>query len=214
MTERFLFVLFSVIWQDLVRDITYDSTKQNWSSLEPVFHESKRNKQFSLDLTTALKKSFYSSKKNIAEKCRESLIKKSTFIQYRGAKIYSPPENDRDIKTLEKEIKLLEKQLKQIHKRNKNDRSLINLGQIEEFLQQSSKSSYQIRDDKHIGYELFEEVSEDCDVEIYQSALKDQKNGLRRLMFNSFLIDIEPKEQLNRIFNARTYLILHQMQNK
>lgn len=214
MTERFLFMLFKVIWQDLMQDITFDSTKQNWQTLQAIFIKNKNNQQLRLDLTIALKKSFYSSKKMIAEKCRENLIKESTFIQYRGAKIYNPPKNDIDIKTLEKEIKLLETQLKQINKRNRNDRSLIDFNQIEEFLRQLSQSIDQkFKNDKHIGYELFA-FCDNCDVGIYQSALRNEKNGLRKLMFNSFLIEIEPKEELNRIFNARTYLILNQMRNK
>ncbi|MEO1186403.1 MAG: hypothetical protein AAFX46_17735 [Cyanobacteria bacterium J06636_27] len=215
MVEPPLFLLFKVIWQDLMRDITYDSTKQNWSSLQIVLDESKNNHQVSFDLTVALEKSFYSSKKIIAEKCREQLIKNSTYTQYRGAKIYSPPENDTDIKTLEKEIKLLEKQLKKIDNKKRKNETVINLNQIEEFIKQLSESNSQsFQKDNHIDNQLFEAANKHCDVDVYQSALRNEKNGLRRLIFNSFLIEIEPKEHLNQIFNARTYLILHQIRNK
>ncbi|MBF2014060.1 MAG: hypothetical protein IGS23_02360 [Rivularia sp. T60_A2020_040] len=89
MNEDFLFVLLKVIWQDLIQDVAYDSTKQNWQVLQAVIDENKHNKQVNQSLIIALNKCFYSSSKIIAEKCREELIKKSTFIQYRGAKIYS-----------------------------------------------------------------------------------------------------------------------------
>ncbi|WP_414621860.1 hypothetical protein [Calothrix sp. CCY 0018] len=61
----------------------------------------KNNQQVNQDLAAALEKSFYSSDKTIAIKCREELIKNSTYTQYRGAKSYKPAENDTAIKNLE-----------------------------------------------------------------------------------------------------------------
>ncbi|MEO1431108.1 MAG: hypothetical protein AAFV71_19010 [Cyanobacteria bacterium J06633_8] len=215
MAEPLLFVLFKAVWQDLISDIAYDSTKQDWQAFQLFFDKSKKNQQLALYLTVALEKCFYSSKKVLAQKCREHLIKNSTFIQYRGVKIYSPPEHDRDIKVLDSNIKLLEKQLKKIGKKNRNHQSIVNMNLVEEFLKQISTSNEKyLQQDKHVGEELFEEVNKDCDVDIFQSALRDEKYGFRKLMLNSFLIEIEPNEQLNSIFNARTYLILHQVRKK
>ncbi|MGF1674640.1 MAG: hypothetical protein ACFCUV_13280 [Rivularia sp. (in: cyanobacteria)] len=215
MTEDFLFVLLKVIWQDLIRDVAYDSTKQNWQVLQAVIDENKHNKQVNQSLIIALNKCFYSSSKIIAEKCREELIKKSTFIQYRGAKIYSPPQNDTDIRNLEGKIKFLEKQLKQTSKKHSNNQSFIIFNQLEELLKQLSQSDYQpYHEDKNINDKLFAEVEKDCNVDIYKTALRDDKNGLLKEIFNGFLIEVEPNEQLNRIFNARTYLILKQIRNK
>ncbi|MBE9215514.1 hypothetical protein IQ247_23090 [Plectonema cf. radiosum LEGE 06105] len=215
MTEDFLFILLKVIWQDLIQDVAYDSTIQNWQVLQVVIDENKHNKQVNQSLIIALNKCFYSSNKSIAEKCREKLIKKSTFIQYRGAKIYSPPQNDTDIRNLEEKIKFLEKQLKQIGKKHSNNQSLIIFNQVEELVKQSSQSEYKYYpEEKDIDDKLFAEAEKDCDVEFYKTALRDDKNGLRKQLFNSFLIEVESLEQLNRIFNARTYLILKQIRNK
>ncbi|AFY52758.1 hypothetical protein Riv7116_0149 [Rivularia sp. PCC 7116] len=215
MAQGLLFVLFKAVWQDMMSDIAYDSTKQNWQAFQLVFDESKKSQQLGLDLTVALERCFYSSKKVIAEKCREHLIKNSTFIQYRGAKIYSPPEHDRDIKILDSNIKLLEKQLKKIGKKNHNHQSIIKMNLVEDYLKQISHSNNQsFQQDKHVGEKLFEEANKDCDVNILKSALRDEKYGFRKLMLKNFLIEIEPNEELNSIFNARTYLILHQVRNK
>ncbi|NJM20748.1 MAG: hypothetical protein HC836_18450 [Richelia sp. RM2_1_2] len=215
MNEDFLFVLLKVIWQDLIEDVAYDSTKQNWQVLQTVIDENKHNKQVNQSLIIALNKCFYSSSKIIAERCREELIKKSTFIQYRGAKIYSPPQNDTDIRNLEQKIKFLEKQLKQTGKKHSNNQSFLILNQVEELVKQSSQSEYKYYpEEKDIDDKLFAEVEKDCDVDIYKTALRDDENGLRKQIFNGFLIEVESLEQLNRIFNARTYLILKQIRNK
>ncbi|MGB3756798.1 MAG: hypothetical protein WBA07_10530, partial [Rivularia sp. (in: cyanobacteria)] len=85
MAEPFLLILFKVIWQDLVENVAYDSTKQSWQVLQVIIDEIKNNKQVSQDLAVALEKCCYSSDKIIAEKCREKLIQNSTYTQYRGA---------------------------------------------------------------------------------------------------------------------------------
>lgn len=205
MAEFFLLVVFKVIWQDLVKDVGYDSRKHNWQSLGVVVDEIKKNKQVNQDLAVALKKCFYSSKNTIAQKCREELIQKSTFTQYRGAKIYKPPQNDKDIRILENKIKFIEKQLKKIQG------SVFSPEQIGELLKQLSQSSPESQDNIN---QLFEEAEKDCDVNIYKIAIRNEQNGLRKKIFDSFLTEIEPNQQLNRIFNARTYLILERVRNK
>ena len=112
MAEPFLLILFKVIWLDLIDNIAYDSTKQNWQALQVAIEAIKTNQQVNQDLAAALEKSFYSSDKTIAIKCREESIKNSTYTQYRGAKIYKPAGNDTAIKNLESKIKSWEKQLK------------------------------------------------------------------------------------------------------
>ncbi|MEB3217270.1 MAG: hypothetical protein VKN72_13710 [Nostocales cyanobacterium 94392] len=215
MNKDFLFVLLKVIWQDLIEDVAYDSTIQNWQVLQTIIDQNKHNKQVNQSLIIALNKCFYSSSKAIAEKCREELVKKSTFIQYRGAKIYSPPENDKDIRNLEEKIKFLEKQLKQIGKKHSNNESLIIFNQVEQLVKQSSQSGHKYYpEEKDIEDKLFAEAEKNCDVELYKTAVRDNQNGLRQQVFNSFLIEVEPLEQLNRIFNARTYLILKQIRNQ
>ena len=67
---------------------------------------------------------------------------------------------------------------------------------------------------KNAQNQLLEELEKDCDVIIYKAALREQKNGLRKLFFQSFLIEIQPNEKLNRIFKARTYLILSNIREK
>jgi len=215
MNEDFLFILLKIIWQDLIQDVAYDSIIQNWQVLQAVIDENKQNKQVNQSLIIALNKCFYSSNKSIAEKCREELIKKSTFIQYRGAKIYSPAQNDTHIRNLEEKIKFLDKQLKQIGKKHSSNQSLIIFNQVEQLVKQSSQSEHQYYpEEKDIDDKLFAEAEKDCDVEFYKTAVRDNQNGLRKQMFNSFLIEVEPNEQLNRIFNARTYLILKQIRNQ
>ncbi|WP_414621861.1 hypothetical protein [Calothrix sp. CCY 0018] len=34
MAEPFLLILFKVIWLDLIENIAYDSTKENWQALQ------------------------------------------------------------------------------------------------------------------------------------------------------------------------------------
>lgn len=215
MAEPFSFILFKVIWQDWLKNVAYDSTKQTWQALQVVVDEINKNKQISQDLALAMEKCFYSSDKTIAEKCREELIKNSTFTQYRGAKIYNPPENDTAIRSLEKKIKFLEKQLKQIDKKKSPNKSVLNPAQFEELLKQLSQSNYQSsREAKYIDERFLQEAETDCNVNIYKVTLRDKENGLRKLMFNRFLIEIEPNEQLNRIFHARTYLIVNRIREK
>ncbi|MEM9927623.1 MAG: hypothetical protein AAF915_28495 [Cyanobacteria bacterium P01_D01_bin.50] len=211
MTELFLLVVFKVIWQDLVKDVGYDSRKHNWQAIGIVIDEIRKNKQVNQDLAIALKKCFYSSENTIAQKCREELIQKSTFTQYRGAKIYKPPQNDKDIRILENKIKFIEKQLKKIEGKKLFDRSVFSPEQLEELLKQLSQSSPESQDNIN---QLFELAEKDCDINIYKTTLRDQKNGLRKQIFNSFLTEIEPHKQLNRIFNARTHLILDRVRNK
>ncbi len=215
MAEPFLFLLFKIIWQDLVENVAYDSTKQDWQALQVVIDEIKNNKQVSEDLAFALYKCFYFSDKNIAQKCREELIKSSTFTQYRGAKIYKPSENDTAIRKLENKINFLEKQLKQIDKK-KLAKSVLTFDKLEDLLKQISQTNYESSQEakKIIQNQLFEEAETDCDVKIYKTRLREQENGLRKQIFNSFLVEIEPNEQLNRIFNARTYLILNKIREK
>ena len=215
MAEPFLFLLFKIIWQDLVENVAYDSTKQDWQALQVVIDEIKNNKQVSEDLALALYKCFYFSDKNIAQKCREELIKSSTFTQYRGAKIYKPSENDTAIRKLENKINVLEKQLKQIEKK-KLAKSVLTSDKLEELLKQISQTNYESSQEakKIIQNQLFEEAETDCDLKIYKTALRDKQNGLRKQIFNSFLVEIEPNQQLNRIFNARTYLILNKIREK
>lgn len=211
MAELVLSVVFKVIWQDLVQDVGYDSRKHNWQSLGVIIDEIKKNKQVNQDLAVVLKKCFYSSKNTIVQKCQEELIKKSTFTQYRGAKIYKPPQNDRDIRILENKIKFIKKQLKKIEGKKLFDRSVFTTEQLEELLKQLSQSSQESQDNIN---QLFEEAEKDCDVNIYKTAIRNKENGLRKQIFNSFLVEVEPNEQLNRIFNARTYLILDRVRNK
>jgi hypothetical protein len=216
MAEPLLLILFKVIWQDLIEDVAYDSTKQNWQALQVVVDEIKNNKQVSQDLAVALEKSFYFSDKTIAEKCLEELIKNSTYTQYRGAKIYKPQENDTGIRRLEKKIKFLETELKQFDKKLFGKKSFLNSSELEELVKELSQSNYESskKAEKEAESQLFAEVEKDCDVNIYKAALRDEKNGLLKSMFNSFLKAIEPNEQLNRIFQARTYLILNKIREK
>ncbi|BAY86329.1 hypothetical protein NIES267_58350 [Calothrix parasitica NIES-267] len=216
MTESFLITLFKVIWQDLTEDAAYDSTKQNWQALQVVIDEIKNNKQVSQDLAFALEKCYYYSDKIIAETCREELIKSSTFVQYRGAKIYKPPENDTGIRKLENKITLIDKQLKQFGKKLFAKKSFINPSDLEELVKELSQRSYESSEanKKDAWNNLLQEVEKDCEVKIYQNRIRDKKNGLRKLMFDNFLIGIEPHEQLNRIFSARTYLILKNIRDK
>ncbi len=216
MAEPFLLILFKVIWQDLVENVAYDSTKQSWQVLQVIIDEIKNNKQVAQDLAVALEKCCYSSDKIIAEKCREQLIKNSTYTQYRGAKIYKPLENDTGIKKLENKIKLLEKQLKQFGKKLFAKKSSFNPSNLEELVKELSQSNYEALEAAKISAQnqLLEELENDCDVTIYNAALRDKNNGLRKLFFQSFLIEIEPNEQLNRIFNAKTYLILSNIREK
>ena len=213
MAEPFLLILFKVIWQDLVENVAYDSTKQSWQVLQVIIDEIKNTKQVSQDLAVALEKCCYSSDKIIAEKCREKLIQNSTYTQYRGAKIYKPLENDLGIRKLENKINFLEKQLKQFGKKLFAKKSSFDSSNLEELVKELSQSSYEASEAAKINAQnqLLEELEKDCDVTIYKAALRDQKNGLRKLFFQSFLIEIEPNEQLNRIFNARTYLILNKI---
>ena len=67
---------------------------------------------------------------------------------------------------------------------------------------------------KNAWNQLWEELEKDCDVNIYKAALRTEEKGLSKSMFKNFLIEIEPNEQLNRIFKARTYRILHSIRDK
>ncbi|MEM7712457.1 MAG: hypothetical protein AAF349_02595 [Cyanobacteria bacterium P01_A01_bin.68] len=216
MTESFLITLFKVIWQDLTEDTAYDSTKQNWQALQVVIDEIKNSKQVGQDLAVALEKCYYSSDKTIVETCREELIKSSTFVQYRGAKIYKPPENDTGIRKLENKYNLIDKQLKQVGKKLFTKKSFINPSDLEELVKELSQLSYEASEakKKDAWNQLLQEVEKDCEVNIYQTRIRDKKNGLRNLIFDNFLIEIEPNEQLNRIFSARTYLILRNIREK
>ncbi|MEL6460072.1 MAG: hypothetical protein AAFQ91_17780 [Cyanobacteria bacterium J06621_15] len=216
MTEHFLFTLFKVIWQDLTEDAAYDSTKQNWQALQVVIDEIKNNKQVSQDLATALEKSYYSSDKAIVEICHTELIKNSTFVQYRGAKIYKPPENDTGIRKLHSKSNLIDKKLKQFGKKLFAKKSFINPNDLEELVKELSQRGYETSEanKKDAWNNVLQEVEKDCEVKIYQTKIRDKENGLRKLMFNNFLIEIEPNEQLNRIFNAKTYLILKNIREK
>ena len=216
MTESFLITLFKVIWQDLTEDAAYDSTKQNWQALQVVIDEIKNSKQVGQDLAVALEKCYYSSDKTIVETCREELIKSSTFVQYRGAKIYKPPENDTGIRKLENKYNLIDKQLKQVGKKIFTKKSFINPSDLEELVKELSQLSYEASEakKKDAWNQLLQEVEKDCEVNIYQTRIRDKKNGLRNLIFDNFLIEIEPNEQLNRIFSARTYLILRNIREK
>lgn len=216
MTEAFLITLFKIIWQDLTEDTAYDSTKQNWQALQVIIDEIKNNKQVSQDLAVALEKCFYSSDKTIAETCREELIKNSTFVQYRGAKIYKPPENDTGIRKLESKNNLRDKQLKQFGKKLFAKKTFINPSDLEELVKDLSQISYEASEakKKEAWNQLLQEVEKDCEVKIYQTKIRDKEDGLRKLMFSNFLIEIEPNEQLNRIFSAKTYLILKNIREK
>ncbi len=216
MTESFLITLFKVIWQDLTEDAAYDSTKQNWQALQVVIDEIKNSKQVSQDLAVALEKCYYSSDKTIVETCREELIKSSTFVQYRGAKIYKPPENDTGIRKLENKSKLIDKQLKQVGKKLFTKKYFINPSDLEELVKELSQLSYEASEakKKDAWNQLLQEVEKDCEVNLYQTRIRDKKNGLRKLIFDNFLIEIEPNEKLNRIFSARTYLILRNIREK
>lgn len=216
MAEPFLLILFKVIWLNLIENIAYDSTKQDWQALKVAIDEIKNNKQVSQDLALALEKSCYYSDKIIAEKCREELIKNSTFTQYRGAKIYKPPENDMSIRKLEHKINFLEKQLKQFGKKLFAKKSFLNPKDLEGLSKEISQSSYEASEaaKKNAWNQLWEELEKDCDVNIYKAALRTEEKGLSKSMFKNFLIEIEPNEQLNRIFKARTYRILHSIRDK
>lgn len=216
MTEPFLLILFKIIWLDLIDNIAYDSTKQNWQALQIVIKEIKNNQQVNQNLAIALEKSFYYSDKYIAEKCRAELIKNSTFTQYRGAKIYKPAENHTAIKNLESKIKSRDKQLKRFGRKIFAKNSVLEISNLEEFLKQLSQSNYETSEavKKNADNQLLEVAEKDWNGNIYKAAIRDKENGLRKSMFQSFLIEIEPNEQLNRIFNARTYIILNQIRQK
>ncbi len=216
MAEPFIFVLFKLVWQDLLEDIAYDSMKKSWQTLQILIDQNKQHKQVSQDLIVALEKCFNLSLKTIAEKCRDDLIKNSTFTQYRGAKIYKPIENDTDIKNLENKINLLEKQLKQLNTNRLDNSSVIKPDQLHELLIQLSQPNYQHSPEvkQDINNQLFKQAEKDCHVNIFKATIRDQKNGLHKQIFYNFLIVIEPNEQLNRIFNAGTYLILNHVQKK
>lgn len=213
MAEPFLLVLFKVIWQDLIENITYDSTKQDWQVLQVIIDEIKNNKQLGQELAVALEKSCYSSDKTIAERCREELIKNSTYTQYRGAKIYKPAENDTGIRKLGNKIILLQKELKQFNKKLFAKKSFLNSDQLDRMGKVLYQSSYEASEaaKKDTQNQLFEELEKDCDITIYKAAIRDKESGLRKSMFHRFLIEIEPNEELNRIFNAKTYLILNKI---
>lgn len=212
MAESFLLVLLKVIWQQLVQDVGYYSKQHNWQAIQVVIDEIKKSKQVNQDLTVALEKCFYSSIITIAQQCREELIKNSTFTQYRGAKIYKPAENDKDIRNLENKIKFIEKQLKKIERPKFFNQSFFSSTQIEEIQKQLSESYQESQRD--IDSKLFEEAEKDCDVNIYKAKLREEENGLQTKIFNIFLREIEPHEELNRIFKARTHLILSQVRNQ
>lgn len=216
MGEPFLLILFKVIWLDLIKNIAYDSTKRDWQAFQIVIEEIKNNKQVNQDLAIALEKSFYSSDKTIAEKCCEELIKNSTYTQYRGVKSYKPAENDTAIKNLENKIISWEKQLKQARKKPFAKNSVFNISNLEEFLKQLSQSNYQTSEavKNNVNNQLLEVAEKDWDANIYKAAIRDEENGLRKLMFKSFLIEIEPNKELNRIFNAKIYLILNKIREK
>lgn len=209
MTEPFLLILFKVVWQNLEKNIAYSSMKKSWQLLQFIIEESNNNEEFNQDLAMALEKCFYLSKKNIAEKCREELIKNSKVTQYRGAKIYKPPENDRDIINLENQIKLWDKQLKKINKNSLEIQSVISTNKMEELLKQLSKTNYDYDDEKkdvNIDNKLFQEAEKDCNVKIYKNALRDKENGLNKNIFDRFIAEIERNTQLNRIFDVKAYL--------
>lgn len=212
MAESFLVVLFKVIWQHLVQDVGYYSKQQNWQAIQVVIDEIKKSKQVNQDLTVALEKCFYSSIITIVQQCREELIKNSTFTQYRGAKIYKPADNDKDIRSLENKIKFIEKQLKKIQRPKFFNQSFFSSTQIEEI--QKQLSEYYQESQTDIDYKLFEEAEKDCDVNIYKAKLREEENRLQTKIFNTFLREIEPHEELNRIFKARTHLILSQVRNQ
>ncbi len=216
MTESFLLILFKVIWNDIIEDVYYDSTKRNWQTLQVAIDEIKSNKQASKDLAAALERCFYSSDKIIAEECRDELIKNSTYTQYRGAKIYKPIENDTAIRSLDKKIKLWDKEFKQVGKKLFVKKPILNPSDLEEFLKQLSQSDYESSEaaKKNAKIQLLEEVEKDCDASIYKAAIRDKKHGLTKRLLHSFFIDIEPNEELNRIFNAKTYIILNKMRDK
>ncbi len=216
MAEPFLLTLFKVIWLDLTENIAYDSTKRDWQALQVVIEEIKNNKKVNQDLAVALEKSFYSSDKTIAEKCREELIKNSTFTQYRGAKIYKPAENDTAIKNLESNIKSRDKQLKQFGRKLFAKNSVLDISNLEEFLKQLSQSNYETSEavKSNADKQLLEIAEKDWYGNIYKAAIRGKNNGLRKSMFQSFLVEIEPNEQLNRIFRARTYIILNKIREK
>ncbi|MGB6301399.1 MAG: hypothetical protein WBF90_35180 [Rivularia sp. (in: cyanobacteria)] len=216
MTEPFLLILFKVIWLDLIDNIAYDSTKQNWQALQIVIEEIKNNQQVNQNLAIALEKSFYYSDKYIAEKCREELIKNSTFTQYRGAKIYKPAENDTAIKNLESKIKSQDKQLKRFGRKIFAKNSVFEICYLEKFLKQLSQSNYETSEavKSNANKQLLEAVEKDWYGNIYKAAIRNKENGLRKSMFQNFLIEIEPNEQLNRIFHARTYIILNKIRQK
>lgn len=216
MTEPFLLILFKVIWLDLIDNIAYDSTKQNWQALQIVIEEIKNNQQVNQNLAIALEKSFYYSDKYIAEKCREELIKQSTFTQYRGAKIYKPAENHTAIKNLESKIKSRDKKLKKFSKKLFVKNSILNIIDLEYFKKKLSQSNYETSEavKSNANNQLLEAVEKDLDANIYKAAIRDEENGLRKSMFHNFLIEIEPNEQLNRIFHARTYIILNKIRQK
>lgn len=107
--EPFLFIVFQFFWHELLGDRIYSSMQKSGQVIHTLIEESQKNQQLSQDLVMTLEKCFYAVRKNIAEKCRHELIQRSTFVQYRGSKVYKPPENNRDIKNLEIYIKGLEK---------------------------------------------------------------------------------------------------------
>lgn len=201
MAEPFSYVLFEVIWQGLVEGIAYEIFEEGW---EGFINESKKNKQVNIDLTVALEKCFYLSQKTIAQRCLQELKKKSTWTQYRGVKTYNPPENDVDIKKLEKKIESLEKQLKQVDNQKPDNQSVISTNKVQKLLTQLSLSNSQSsQETKEDIDKIFEEAEKDCNVSIYKNELRNEENGLVKSIFNSFVREIEHNERLNRIFSAQ-----------
>lgn len=206
--ESFLCIVFQVFWQELLDDRIYSSMPKSGQALHTFIEESQSNQQLIQDLTLTLEKCFYTVRKNIAEKCRYELIKRSTFVQYRGSKVYKPPENDRDIKHLEVYIKELEKKLKQLHQKKSEKNVQDILTQISLFSNQSPEKTEQYLE------QLCVEAEKDCPVSIYKAALRDKENGLQQQICKSMLLELEENEKLNQIFDIQTYLTLIQMFQK
>ncbi|MEM7553778.1 MAG: hypothetical protein AAF378_06700 [Cyanobacteria bacterium P01_A01_bin.84] len=203
-------LLFGVIWHNLVEGIIYEGWQKGWTAL---IAESKNNQKIPQYLNLALNKSFLEAQKNIAEKCREELVKNSTSTHYRGSITYHPPENDRDILNLENKIKILKKQLKQINKKISSDITL-SLDKLEYLLELYNSNHQSSEEAKKYQDQIFQEVQKDCEVNSFKTALKNNQDGLCKKIYNYFLKEIEHNTQLNNIFNIYLLRTIDQIIDK
>ena len=69
---------------------------------------------------------------------------------------------------------------------------MLNISNLEEFQKKLSQSNYETSEavKKNVNNQLLEAAEKDWYANIYKAAIRDKENGLRKLMFESFLIEI------------------------